>query len=93
MNQFATCVSEEDRSGGAGLLENSLKNALPTLEARLGRVSSLFKSIEIEFGLLLNHLLFINHFRLNLLLERSKKNILQFYKYLLQMSVVLFHFL
>jgi len=43
------CVSEEDRSGGAGLLENSLKNALPTLEARLGRVSSLSKQNEL-FG-------------------------------------------
>ena len=43
------CVSEEDRSGGAGLLENSLRNAFPTLEDRLGRVSSLSKQNEL-FG-------------------------------------------
>ena len=35
------CDSEKDRSGGAGLLENSLRNAFPTLGARWGRVSSL----------------------------------------------------
>ena len=40
---------EEDRSGGAGLLENSLRKAFPTLEARLfARVSSVF---EIEYKL------------------------------------------
>ena len=43
------CVSEEDRSSGAGLLENSLRNAFPTLEDRLGRVSSLSKQDEL-FG-------------------------------------------
>ena len=38
------CVSEDDRSGGAGLLENSRRKALPTLEDRLfARVSSLSK--------------------------------------------------
>ena len=41
------CVSEEDRSSGAGLLENSLRNAFPTLEARLGRVASLSKQNEL----------------------------------------------
>ena len=40
---------EEDRSGGAGLLENSLRKAFPTLEARLfARVSSVF---ETEYNL------------------------------------------
>ena len=45
-------VSEEDRSLVAGLVENSRRKVAPMLEARLGRVSSFFKSIEIEFGLL-----------------------------------------
>ena len=45
-------VSEEDRSLFAGLVENSRRKVAPMLEARLGRVSSLFKSIEIEFGLM-----------------------------------------
>ena len=45
-------VSEEDRSLFAGLVENSRRKVAPMLEARLGRVSSFFKSIEIEFGLL-----------------------------------------
>ena len=40
-------VSEEDRSWGAGLEENSRRIHAPILEARLGRVSSLFKSIEL----------------------------------------------
>ena len=40
-------VSEEDRSWGAGLEENSRRIDAPILEARLGRVSSLFKSIEL----------------------------------------------
>ena len=44
--------SEEDRSLLAGLVENSRRNVAPILEARLGRVSSLFKLIEIEFGLM-----------------------------------------
>ena len=43
-------MSEEDRSL-AGLLENSRRNDAPMEEARLGRVSSFFKSIETEFGL------------------------------------------
>ena len=45
------CVSEEDRSGGAGLLENSLRKALPTLEDRLfARVSSLSKQYVLSVG-------------------------------------------
>ena len=35
-----TLFSEEDRSAGAGLFEKSRRNVSPTLEARLGRVSS-----------------------------------------------------
>ena len=45
-------VSEEDRSLVAGLVENSRRKVAPMLWARLGRVSSFFKSIEIEFGLM-----------------------------------------
>ena len=45
-------VSEEDRSLFVGLVENSRRKVAPMLEARLGKVSSLFKSIEIEFGLM-----------------------------------------
>ena len=35
-----TLFSEEDRSAGEGLFEKSRRNVSPTLEARLGRVSS-----------------------------------------------------
>ena len=44
-------VSEEDRSWGAGLVENSRRIDAPILEARLGRVSSLFKSTELGFDI------------------------------------------
>ena len=41
------CVSEEDRSSGAGLLENSRRKALPKLEDHLVRVSPLSKQSEL----------------------------------------------
>ena len=43
-------ASEEDRSWGVGLFEESRRNVAPILEERLLlRISSLFKSIKIRF--------------------------------------------